>query len=249
MKKIYIWTTVISICFIVPGCFASCPVLNVLSSIGCSGVAAAIMAIFIEKCTKEKQEAIKKKAQKAYFQELREELKMMFERIVWFDERMNDTQFDWEKNPAEYSSLNYMVWASKNYFEYSMSYEDIKNKLMKIADKYCLSRLEKMTPEERTKVCKMFNILGVSGAGMIKQIKTINDNKLLLDIVNYMPLDKSKNLSFEVVMAVSLMMSQGKNYGAFVAQLVSAYEEMSDFCEVDRSFRIGVHGDIFWDEL
>ena len=151
MKKIYILTIVISIAFIIPGCIVSYPVLNVLSSIGCSGIAAAIMAIFIEKHTKNQQETVKKKARKAYFQELHGQLKMMLERIVWFDERMDDAQFDWGKNPIEYSSLKYMIWATENYPEYVMSYNDIRDALLKIAGKYNLEHQENMSTNEKIK--------------------------------------------------------------------------------------------------
>jgi len=40
---------------------------------------------------------------------------MLFERILWFDERKENPNFNWELNPQEYSSMNYMVWASTSY--------------------------------------------------------------------------------------------------------------------------------------
>ena len=242
MKKIYIWTIVISIAFIIPGCIVSYPALNVLTSIGCSGIAAAIMAIFIEKHTKDQQEAIKKKARKSYFLELHRELKWMLERIVWFDERMNDAQFDWGKNPIEYSSFEYMIWAAKNYPEYDMSYNDIRCTLLKIADKYSLEHQKDMGTSEKFKVYKMFNILAVSGTEMMRQIKAINDNKLLLDVVDYMPLDESKELYSKIMIAIKVMYINGMNYGPFVSQLLDVYDEISGYCGLDKSFRIGVHG-------
>lgn len=249
MKKIYIWTIVISIAFIIPGCIVSYPVLNALTSIGCSGIAAAIMAIFIEKHTKDQQEAIKKKARKAYFQELYVQLKMMLERIVWFDERMNDAQFDWGKDSSEYSSLNFIIWASENYSEYDMSYNDLRGLLLKIAGKYSLERQEKMSTEEKIKVYKMFNILGVSGTEIVRQIEIIDANKLVLDMEDYMSLDNISGLNFSIRMAIFLMMSNGKNYGVFVSQLLSAYDEISSYCEGNKSFRIGVHGNVSWKDL
>ena len=249
MKKIYIWTIIISIAFIIPGCIVSYPVLNVLTSIGCSGIAAAIMAIFIEKHTKDQQEAIKKNARKAYFQELYVQLKMMLERIVWFDERMNDAQFDWGRGSSEYSSLNFIIWASENYSEYDMSYNDIRGVLLKIAGKYSLERQEKMSTEEKIKVYKMFNILGASGTEIVRQIETIEANKLVLDMEDYISLDDISGLYSSIRMAVFLMMSNGKNYGVFVSQLLSAYDKISSYCDGDKSFRIGVHGNISWKEL
>ena len=249
MKKIYIWTIIISIAFIIPGCIVSYPVLNVLTSIGYSGIAAAIMAIVIEKHTKDQQEAIKKKAKKAYFQELHGQLKILLKRIVWFDDRMNDARFDWEKNPKEYLSLNYMLWALNTYPEYKLSYDEINDRVLKIAEKYSLEQQEKMNSVERNKVYKMFNILGVSGAEILKQIRTIDENKLMLDIVNYMQLDESKGLCSITEIIINLMMSTGKNYGDFVLRLFETYKMTCNICGRDETFDIDVFGSVYLNEL
>ena len=47
-KKIYIWTIVISLLLLIPACIWNCNIMTILSGIGCSGIAAAIMAIFLD---------------------------------------------------------------------------------------------------------------------------------------------------------------------------------------------------------
>jgi len=47
-KKIYFWTIAISILLLIPDCIWDHSFLTIISSIGCSGIAAAIMAIFLE---------------------------------------------------------------------------------------------------------------------------------------------------------------------------------------------------------
>jgi hypothetical protein len=53
-KKIYIWTIVISLLLLIPACIWDYNILTILSGIGCSGIAAAIMAIFLDLATLKK---------------------------------------------------------------------------------------------------------------------------------------------------------------------------------------------------
>ena len=98
-KKIYIWTIVISLLLLIPACIWNCNIMTILSGIGCSGIAAAIMAIFLDMASLKRENERKAKTRAIYFRELKEQLKMMIERILWFDERLNEN-FDWDKDPA-----------------------------------------------------------------------------------------------------------------------------------------------------
>ena len=58
--KFYIITLIISLLLMMPSCFISdCGWVNLLSSIGCSGFAAAVMAIFLEKNMEKRKERFK----------------------------------------------------------------------------------------------------------------------------------------------------------------------------------------------
>lgn len=249
MKKVYIWTIIISVAFIVPACFITCPVLSIISSIGCSGIAAAMMAIFLDKVSKENQDAVKRKAKKFYFNELHEQLKMMLERIVWFDDRMGDDSFDWGLNPTEYSSLRYMIWSSDNYKNYDLSNEEIENRLSLIASKYGLEHQKELSDDEKQNMNRMFCILATSGIEIIRQINIIEKNKLLLDSEDYMSLEDIKSLYFSISIAIGMMNAKNKNYGLAITQLLSAYHTTSDLCGDEHSFTIGLHGSISMDEL
>ena len=69
--KFYIITLIISLLLMMPSCFISdCGWVNLLSSIGCSGFAAAVMAIFLEKNMEKRKERFKE----TYFYPLFNEL-------------------------------------------------------------------------------------------------------------------------------------------------------------------------------
>ena len=53
--KIYIITIIVSVLLLIPALICENPVLNTFSSIGCSGIAAAIMAIFLEKANTKRE--------------------------------------------------------------------------------------------------------------------------------------------------------------------------------------------------
>ena len=59
--KIYIWTIIISLLILIPDFVWDCNISTILSSIGCSGIAAAIMAFFLESASinKERKEKLK----------------------------------------------------------------------------------------------------------------------------------------------------------------------------------------------
>ena len=54
-KKIYIGSIVVSILLLIPACIWRSTILTVLSGIGCSGIAAAIMAIFLDSAALKKE--------------------------------------------------------------------------------------------------------------------------------------------------------------------------------------------------
>lgn len=82
-KEIYIGTIAVSILLLIPVCIRKSTILTVLSGIGCSGITAAIMAIFFDDASIKKENKRKARVRAIYFKDLKEELKMMLERILY----------------------------------------------------------------------------------------------------------------------------------------------------------------------
>lgn len=250
MKKLYyILSISLSLALIIPSFFISNPYLVILSNIGCSGMAAALMALFLERIIQKQQETSKDKARKAYFNQLHRELKNMLERIVWFDDRMNDSTFDWDKKPAEYSSLRYQLAAHTQYSDYSLTDQQFAERLKAIQIKYDLDNQKETPPAEKEKMNKMFVILAESGGDILRQIRMIEDNKLILDLQDYMSLDDIEALRFHITLSISLMGSREKNYGVAVLMLQLAYKKISGICGTDKSFKIDLNGSVHVNEL
>ena len=82
---------------------------------------------------------------------------MMIERILWFDERLND-DFDWTKDIEVYLSLKYMIYASKQYPNKTISFEEVETRLNTLKDKFSFEQQSKMQPEwTRTAFRSKFN--------------------------------------------------------------------------------------------
>ena len=114
-KKIYFWTIAISILLLIPYCNWDHSFLSIISSIGCSGIAAAIMAIFLETAAENRERERNAKARSIFFKGLSDELKTTLERILWFDSRIEDNEFDWSKEPASYYTVNFFAFAWKQH--------------------------------------------------------------------------------------------------------------------------------------
>ncbi|MBQ7692575.1 MAG: hypothetical protein IJT29_03090 [Oscillospiraceae bacterium] len=248
-KRIYIWTIVISILLLVPDCIWDCSLLSILSSIGCSCIAAAIMAIFLENAAARKEQIRQGKARNIYFKQLENQLKMLLERVLWFDARMSENNFNWNLEPTIYSSFPFMVFMSKTYSEETIPFKDAKIRLNEIEAKYTLDKQTLMTHEQLEKVQKMFQILAASSQYLLTEANNLKGNKVELDSENYISMEDTDQILFDISMGVGLMSTIGKNYGAAIASLVSAYEKIREIGCFTDDFRIGLHGSIEITEL
>lgn len=248
-KKIYTWTIILSILFLVPACIWEHAVLSILSGIGCSGIAAAIMAIFLDSASLKKENERKIKARAIYFRELKDQLKMMIERILWFDERLND-DFDWSKDPKIYSSFQYMIYAGQQYpSEEKISFEEAEAKLNTLKDKYSLDQQSRMQPDQLQKVQRMFLILSASGLTLLSEANSIKERRIELDAEDYLSLKEIENMCFQISLGVSLMCKPNKNYGTAVSSLISAYKTICKAGNYTDDINVGLHGTIKMSEI
>lgn len=248
-KKIYIWTIVISLLLLIPACIWNCTIMTILSGIGCSGIAAAIMAIFLDMASLKRENERKAKTRAIYFRELKEQLKMMIERILWFDERLNEN-FDWDKDPAIYSALQYMLYAGQQYpGEETISFEEAEARLNILEDKYALDQQSKMQSDHLQKVQKMFMILAASGITLLSEANSIKECRVELDAEDYMSLKEIESMCFQISLGVSLMCKANKNYGVAIQSIVLAYKTICKAGNYTDKINIGLHGTIKMTEI
>lgn len=248
-KKIYIWTIVISVLLLIPACIWDCSILTILSGIGCSGVAAAIMAIFLDIESLKKENERKARTRAIYFRELKQQLKMMLERILWFDERLNEN-FDWDQDPSLYMTLQYMLYVNQQYSkEEEISFEEAEKRLNALKDKYSLDQQASMQSDYLLKVQKMFFILGTSGIELLSEVNSLKERRIELDTEDYISLEEIDNMCLHIPLSISLMLKPNKNYGTAILLLVLAYKTICTVGNYTDKISIGLHGTIKLTEI
>lgn len=248
-KRIYIGTIIISFLLLIPTCICENVVFMIFSNIGCSGIAVAIMAIFLDNAAQKKENERKIKARAIYFRELKEQLKMMLEHILWFDQRMSDN-FDWDKEPSSYSSLQYMLFANEQYpCEEKISFQEAESRLAAIKEKYSLDQQANMSREQLDKVKKMFLILAASSLTLISEANSIKGSRVELDTEDYLSLKEIEDIHRQICMSCSLMCKPRKNYGLAVSLLVSAYKTICKAGNYTDEISVGLNGTISMSEL
>ena len=78
---------------------------TILQGLGCSGIAASMMAFFIDYLQKQKQDKEKNEYRQALLSDLNQELKKCLERVIWFDEAVS--KLDMDKDIKFYLSLDF----------------------------------------------------------------------------------------------------------------------------------------------
>lgn len=248
-KRIYFWTIVISVLLLLPDLFLNCQLLSILSSVGCSGIAAAIMSIFLEGALLKKENERQSRARNIYFKQIENQLRMFLERILWFDLRMSEDNFDWSKEPTYYSSFRFMIFTSSLYSEEKISYEDAKMKLEEIGSKYTLKKQADMTSAQLERVQKMFQILAASSQYLLAEAYNIKDKKIELDSESYISLEENDQMFSNISTGIGLMRSVAKNYDVAIGFIVSAYETIRKLGPFSDDLRVGLHGSIEISEL
>ena len=249
-KNIYLWTIILSLLLLIPASIWENRILTILSGIGCSGIAAAIMAIFLEMASLKKESMRKAKTRSIYFRTLKDQLKMLLERMLWFEERMSDESFDWDKDPSDYSSLSYMVFSNTYYpSDEKISFHEAETRLAVIKEKYDIDHIGELSKDQLCKARKMFMILASSSFPLLSEINSIKENRIELNAEDYMSLDEIDSLYFSISLGIALMYKPDKNYGAAVSSFISAYKSVCKVGDFTDDFVVGLHGSISMREI
>lgn len=249
-KRIYIAAIIISLLLLIPSCIYQKSLFTVLSGIGGSGIAAALMAIFIEREATRKNKIQKQSFIRVYLNSINSQLKMLIERVLWFEERTNDVEYDWSRPIQDYSSLQYMLWASIQFPESeSITFQEAKVLLEKIGHKYNLDQQSKMNNEAKNRTYRLFAVIASTTRSLLAEVQRLNNDKLILHSNGYLDINTADALLWKINCAIGLMNAPGKNYDVAIKMLVEAVEQIRDIGGFSDGINIGLHGSIGFNEL
>lgn len=208
------------------------------------------MAIFLEHANNRREQEKLKKAKSLYFKQIYDQLIMLIERILWFNERLKDADFKWNLQDNVYSTLKYMVGMGSHYPETTLTYDDAVNKLKNIGVKYNLENIKTIAESEKHKVNRLFQIVAASSSYLLNEMKVIDDNKLILDGEHYMGVDEIERVVFHISLIKTIMGKTDKNYQVGIDLLIKVTEKIREIGQYPKNdIRIRLHGSFPMSEL
>lgn len=248
--KINAVTIIVSLLLLLPSLFCKAsPFLNILSGMGCSGIAAAVMAIFLDMANTRRESQRQQRTKTLYFKHIYDQLIMMMGRILWFSERLSDESFNWELDDNVYSTMKYMVAVSDKYPNELISYKDALERLNAIGEKYNLDNIKNLSEDEKHKVDRMFQIIAAGSTYLLTEANNIKANKLILEAEDYFSVEDNDQLMFNISLAIGLMGKPDKNNKAIIDSLISATNRIREVgCYADK-VDVRLHGSISVNEL
>ena len=122
-KNIYFIGLAISVLLIILSIYC-CPFCAaILSGVGCSGVAATVMAYFLERASAKRKADRLKNARYVYFQSLNNQISMLIGRTLWFYYRLVDETFNWSLQDDKYFTVSYQLEARRRYQDIHSSFD------------------------------------------------------------------------------------------------------------------------------
>lgn len=251
-KKIYIITIIISTCLIIPSCIScmeSYKIVSLFSGIGCSGIAAAVMAIFLESAALKREQAQKQKSKNRYFYGIYAQMKMLLERLLWFEEKLQVRDFNWDLDPREYSTLNYMAFAAQGGGGENLSFQEFEKRINVLCEKYNLENIKNFSDNDVEKITKMFRILYESSEQLLIALNRLKSDELILENEGYISLDDNRAIAFNICLGIGLLNKKNKNYGVAISQLMTAFVMLRELGGFSDEITIGLKGSISIDEI
>ena len=198
-----------------------------LLSVGCSGIAASIMAIFLERISNKKDRDRKAFYRYIFFNDINNQLRMLFERIIWFDKAL--PKLELSKDVQYYMSLDFVSEAYFLDIDECMVFSDAEKTINEIMEKYKADKWddEKINLE---RVNKMFQIIGEASKCLSNEgekVKTFRLEIIQDDIMDVSELDEIIRSIDDFPQALSL----GKGHALVAIKFLwDEYKKVRELC-------------------
>lgn len=212
--KMYVITIIVSIILMIPyGLDNSCGWFNLLSGIGCSGVAAALMSIFLDRINEKREQERKDRFISGYFYPLYHELSLFLGRLLWINEHINDDEIICDLPLDYYYSKHFMIKFNPNSQSCNcLEFQEAKAQIRSLEDKYSILKMKNMPLEKLDRIKRMFLILHYGSLNLVSEVEKIKNNAILLDSESYFSLDEINQLCFNISLGIGSLDKERPNY-------------------------------------
>lgn len=197
---------------------------NVLISIGCSGITAAIMAIFLERYDEKKEKSRREQLRKIFLLSLNQELKHLFERTLWFDHVLD--KIDLSKDIEYYLGLDFIREVHTAGYYRQALLDECEGEIEQICNKYLMESLTSKEVETRTKIQKMFSVIGSASMSIITELDNIKRNQIFLITDNIFSSEELKEIYILIGENVELLTTPDTAYGVPLIMLLDGYKKI-----------------------
>lgn len=210
---------------------------TILQGLGCSAIAASIMAFFIDYLQKQKTDKKKSEYRQALLSNLNQELKKCLERVIWFDEAI--LKLDMDKDIQYYLSLDFFreTWSLDLY--QVMDGEKAAIKVSEILKKH--DEIKQGLPVDEDlakKMTKMFKIIGIASGGIQKQLDKLYEERFLIISSGIMNEGELLEIYHTLNHMVDYLEFNNKSYGTPIVFIFNAYKKIRALCNYKNEFFI-----------
>lgn len=243
--KIYCGTLFVSVLLLIPSLICGCAVSNIFSGIGCSGIAAALMAIFLEWENLQKNA----KAKSLYFEPFYNHLIVTFERILWFYDRLNDPEFDWDCADDVYFSMDYMLAVNPKYQNRSLIYAEAVAELKSIGEKYDFQKVKSLPPKDKHKITRLFRLVAIGSKNLLVDANAVLKDKIYLENQGYLSAEDNAQMNFDISVSIGIMLKKDKSYKIAIDSLINIADQLRKKGTYNDCVTVGLHGQISINDL
>lgn len=193
-------------------------------SIGCSGIAAAVMSIFLDLRNARKDKRKKEELRKVFLFGLYHELQHLFERVVWFDRVFDKLKL--EKEIDYYMTTDFIKEAYECDCYEATSIEKCKDEIKNIIEKYNNDEWKKSDNDSYKKIEKMFRIIGEASNLVSYEHDIIKRNQMFLVANEIFSTEELRSISTNIDKFVEFLKTPKTNYSTALVFLLDGYLEI-----------------------
>ena len=240
-KNIYFIGLAISVLLIILSIYC-CPFCAaILSGVGCSGVAATVMAYFLERASAKRKADRLKNARYVYFQSLNNQISMLIGRTLWFYYRLVDETFNWSLQDDKYFTVSYQLEARRRYQDIHSSFDVAINLLCSIKGEFNSDATVARSECWQNNVQRMFSILHYSCYFLLCEANVIMHDRFQLEIQEYLDIKDTEQLMQNISYTVNLMAQDNANYEAIFDSLILAATKVRSIGNYNNEITVGLH--------
>ena len=203
---------------------------TVIMSVGCSGIAASLMAIilyFFDLNNKKKQLKLYKKI---YIIPIQEEILRLFQKILWLEDNIDNPEINWHLNLNEYLKLDFYMYTTKYESKKKYTIDETIKIMNDVSVKYELTHEKQY--DEKTR--KAFQIVYGHSKFLGAFLLNLDNNKPLLDWVGVISLEKVETLLRQYSYLDYVFNKSTGNIGSGIRLLINMFTIVRELCNFDK---------------